>query len=611
VAIVIFSFLFTLILIVGLATLLDYPLLRLNPSPPSPETVVKSPTAGLAEGPTLTPSPSHTPSSTPLPSATPTPTVTPTPTLVPEVARVLEEGSFADYVGQLLMIGISGTEMTSRTCNLIHEIKPGGLILTGSNALNPQQLKSFTMALKGCAQEAGVDGGMIIAMDHEGQYVYRYDSGATRFAMPMALGAIGDVQLAYEVAQASGRELLFSGVNTVLGPVADVLTNSGNAVISTRSFGSDPEEVSALVSNTAAGYSDLGLLPVIKHFPGLGSVATDPHLELPVDESSRERIENVHLQPFQRGIGDGIPIVMVSHVDYPALDSSGLPSSMSSSIVQDLLKEEMGFEGVVLTDAIEMGAVVHGAGMMVDEATVTAIGAGVDMVMVVSPSNARFAYRALRDAVQGGDIPAGRLADALRRILTLKYRFHLEETIPVAEVDWSENTALSEEVGRASVALEKDVDDFIPLPSEWGRLLVVCPYWYLSIPTAIESGGWTLDHVGYSLPLGEPVPEGAALESLPKRAVGYDAVVVCTYDAYLTRARYEDPSQLNMVRGFLESGVPTIVIALKSPYDLLGFPGVRTYLSTFGTTPGQLSMAADVLLGKAEAMGEVPVVLEE
>ncbi len=609
--VVLLSFVFTLVIIVGVATIFDFSPLSISQAPGPTGAIAVSPTASPTELPIKTPTPALTETPTPLPTATFTPTVTPTPTLHPEVERILVEEDLADHIGQLLMIGVSGQGMTTQTCSLIHQIRPGGIILTRSNARNPLQLQTFTTALRECAQQAGVEGGIFIAMDHEGQFVYRFESGATFFPMPMALGATGDTQMAYDVALSSGEELKFSGVNTVLGPVADVITDPRNIVISIRSFGSDPSTVSDYVAAMSRAYLDQGLLPVIKHFPGLGSIALDPHFELPVDESSREKIQQVHLQPFIRGVEEGVPIVMVSHAKYPALDPSGIPSSMSPEIIEDLLRTEIGFEGIVLTDAIEMGAVVTGAGMMVDEATINAITAGVDMVMVISPSNASFAYRNLKEAIESGELSTDRLRNSLRRILSVKFEYGLDLQPAVPEIDWQTNVAFAGEVGRASVTLEKDEDGFIPLPSEWGRLLVVCPYWYSSISTAIQSSDRAVDYFGYSVPLDGPVPEGPTLRSLSKSAGAYDGAVVCTYDAYLTQFRFEDTSQLELVQGLLDADLPTIVIALKSPYDLLGFPSVGTYLMTFGTTPDQVSMAAELLLGEAKATGVTPVDLGE
>jgi beta-N-acetylhexosaminidase len=605
-AIAIFAFVLTLIVLIGLATVFRFSPLSIIKSP-APTGRSNSQTDTPTEQSDVTPTPEFTATSTPPPTATFTPTITPTATIYPEVEEILGEEDLSDHLGQLLMIGISGTEISSNTCSVIHQIKPGGIILTSGNALTPLQLRTFSAALQECGFEAGVAGGMIIAIDHEGQFVHRFDSGATWFPMPMAIGATGDNQIAKEVAQASGQELIFSGVNTVLGPIGDVITDPRNVVISLRSFGSDPEAVAEFAALVMRSYSDQGLIAAIKHFPGLGAIALDPHMELPVDQSSIDVIQSVHLSPFARAIGEGVPIVMVSHVDYPALDPSGAPSSMSGQVIEDLLKTEMDFGGIVLTDAIEMGAVVTGAGKTVDVASIEAINAGADMVMVVSSSNASFAYRSLREAFEGGEIAVERVEDALRRILSVKFQHGLNLPRPTAEVDWDANVILAGEAGRAAVTLEKNQNGHIPLPDEWERLLIVCPYWYPSIPTAIRSSGRIVDQVGYSVPLGGSVPEGATLRALPDRAGGYDAVVVCTYDAYLSQIRFQDTSQLEMVQGFLDSEVPTVVIALKSPYDLLGFPDAGTYLATFGTTPGQLEMVVEVLLGEAEATGVMPV----
>jgi beta-N-acetylhexosaminidase len=514
--------------------------------------------------------------------------------------------SIEDLVGQTIMMGVNGTSMLAPTCDFLFQVMPGGVFYRGGNVIDPWQLRSFSQGLQDCAQRLGLPGGLLIAIDHEGEVVYRYDEGATVFPSAMAVGAAHDEDLAFQVAYASGQELAFSGVNMIFGPVADVLTTPANSVISIRAYGGNAEFVARMVSATVEGYLAAGVLPVLKHFPGHGSVAVDSHLGLPIDDTDLAGLTASHLVPFSGGIDAGARAIMISHVAFPAIDPSGTVASLSSVLLEGVLRGQMGYEGIAITDALGMGAISSGEQLSVPQAAVRAIVAGEDMVIAATPYEAIAVRNALLDAVQTGALPVERLQQAVRRILTIKL-MRLVQAHQTIDVDWGANQALALEVSRRAVTVVRDSDGLVPLPGLWQRVLVVCPYGLGRLTDPLAGSGISFDLVNYSAPRGSAVVEQTALREIPQWAAAYDGVIVCTWDAYLASVLYGDTSQIEMVTGLQRQGVPTIVVALRSPFDLLGFPDVRTYVATFGTTDGQLAGVGEVLVGQSEATGLAPV----
>jgi beta-N-acetylhexosaminidase len=561
--------------------------------------------------PTPTASPTHT--STHTPTVTPTPTITPvftkTPMATPDprVEEALSMMSDAQLAGQMVMTGIYGQMIVPEMCNLIARMEPGGIFYRKGNVIDPRWLESFSEGISECARLAGIEMELFIAIDHEGQYGYSFGSGVTHFPMSMAVAATGNLGLANQVAQAVGRELASTGVNMILGPVADVVTNPANVEISTRSFGSDPTEVAALTAITVQGYLSQDLLPVLKHFPGTGAAMVEKRTSLLYDSSDIDTLSQNHLLPFVAGVSAGAPVVMLSNVTYSKLDSLDRPASLSPILINELLKTEVGFGGIVLMDTRGMEAILDEREITVQDAAVQAIAAGADMVLIDSPYEGWAAQLRLLEAIRNGELPIERVKDAVRRILNVKISNNLEGIEPATTVDWSTNQALAEEVGQLAVTLVRDQAGLIPLPDEWKRVLVVCPSQFLSIPNAIWSSGRVVDRFSYSLPTDGPVPNGYRLDSVSSIASGLDGVVVCTYDAYHLQIQYGDVAQVSMIQDLLDQGIPTIVLAMRSPYDLLTFPSVQSYLATFGTTRGQIAGAIDVLLGVTEAAGSLPV----
>src|SRR2546421_1603108 len=262
-----------------------------------------------------------------------------------------------EQIGQVLMVGFLGDTPSQEIIDLIQRYHIGNIILFSRNVRDARQVFELTQRLQRCAKEAGQHYPLLIAIDQENGLVQRLGEAVTVFPGNMALGAIGSEQIAYEVALATGRELKALGINMNLAPVVDVNNNPANPVIGVRSFGEDPQQVARLGAAMVRGYHDAGILTCLKHFPGHGDTAVDSHLALPTIPYPLERLEALELLPFRSGIEAGAESVMIAHVSFPALTQQNmLPATLSSPIVQGLLRGKLGFNGAILSDCMEMKA---------------------------------------------------------------------------------------------------------------------------------------------------------------------------------------------------------------------------------------------------------------
>jgi beta-N-acetylhexosaminidase len=517
--------------------------------------------------------------------------------------------SLKQMIGQMIMTGVNGQGVDTAACQFIQQLAPGGVVYRSGNVISPEQLQRTSADLQQCAQAGSIP--LLISVDHEGQYVTRFQSGVTIFPPAMAQGATHNAEIAYRVAISAGGELTFSGVNMVLGPIADVLIEYDNTVISQRSFGGDPEHVSDFVAGAVQGYLQAGLIPVLKHFPGHGGVKGDSHYTLPIDDVDCQYLRSFYLPPFQAGFDIGASVVMTSHVAFPCLDEAAQPTTLSGDVLH-VLRDEMGFQGVILSDSMSMRAITQG-GRSIPEASVEAVRAGVDMLLITSPEQALATRNRLEVAVQQGEISMDRIHDAVERILSVKASSDLI-SFPLPEVsipNWDANRALALNVGHMSLALLKDEANLVPIPSELRRILIIGPTdgWgmYPLLTTALHASDFETYVVRYSNPWSGPVPEVGYLESLPNLATGYDLILMLTWESHLNQFRYDDLWQVRLVEALIATGKPMIVAALKSPTDILDFPEISTYLTTFGTTRGQLQALADALVGDYSPSAQSPL----
>jgi beta-N-acetylhexosaminidase len=519
-----------------------------------------------------------------------------------------------EQIGQLLMVGFWGTTPSPEIIDLIQRYHVGNVILFSRNIHDTLQILELTQQLQEIAQEAGQHYPLLIAIDQENGIVQRLGEAVTLFPGNMALGAIGVEEIAYKVALATGSELKALGINMNLAPVVDVNNNPANPVIGTRSFGEDPQQVARLGTAMVRGYRAAGILSCLKHFPGHGDTAVDSHLTLPTLPYTREQLASLELVPFKSGIEAGVESAMIAHVALPALtEHDTLPATLSPAIVQRLLREQLGFNGVILSDCMEMRAISETFGT--ERAAVMALQAGVDLVLVSHHyKRQRGSVEAIQAAIQTQELSAHLLQQAAEKVLSFKARYLSWHDVPAtrtvpAIVGCEEHVQLQSQAYELSTTLVRNEDALLPLHPKLGeRIVVISPQRnnlsmvedrYYSDDLLVD----VLQQYSSSVVLVPVVPtpvEDACRELLQKTSETAISIVA-TVNAHL------DDQQAELVRCLVSSGRRTIVIAVRNPYDLLAFPQVRTYLATYEYTRPALIAAAHVLFGEKQARGHLPV----
>ncbi len=353
-----------------------------------------------------------------------------------------------ERVGQLFMVGIPHPSLDDNTRQLLQDLRPSGVILFRRNYTDVETLAALCHELHALNQANPP----LIAIDHEGGRVHRLSAPFTHFPPALQLtqnGSPNSVDLAYQVGQAMGRELRAVGIDLDFAPVLDVFTNPDNTVVGDRAFSTDPHQVAALGCALARGLRDGGVIPCGKHFPGHGATLIDSHQDLPRDERARASFEQIDLVPFRQACAEQIEMIMTAHVLYPAFDPD-LPATLSAWIINDLLRHQLGFAGVVVSDDLEMGAIVrHGS---VEQAAVDSLVAGADLLLVCqSPELAVHARNACLQAVETGRLSQQRLADATQRIAILKKKQRREQLASREVIGSVTHQRLVEEIQRALV----------------------------------------------------------------------------------------------------------------------------------------------------------------
>jgi beta-N-acetylhexosaminidase len=306
------------------------------------------------------------------------------------------------------MVGIPGLELDLETRLILERLAVGGVILFRRNLATPYQLRRVIAELHGLASRP------LVAIDHEGGRVQRIGAPFTHFPPMAVVGATADEGLAERVGQAMARELASVGVDLNFAPVLDVDSNPENPIIGDRAFGRDPATVSRMAVSFMQGLHEGGVLSCGKHFPGHGDTSTDSHLTLPVVSRSRPELEEIELPPFREAIAAGVPLLMTAHVLYPALDPQH-PATLSEAILLDLLRDRLGFRGVLVSDDLEMRAISDH--WDVAEAAVATLAAGVDLLLICNDlTGAVAAAAAIEQAVLEGRLPEDRLTEAATRV---------------------------------------------------------------------------------------------------------------------------------------------------------------------------------------------------
>jgi beta-glucosidase-like glycosyl hydrolase/CubicO group peptidase (beta-lactamase class C family) len=441
---------------------------------------------------------------------------------------------------------------------------------------------------------------------------YGLDNGsATTFPPVMALGAAGDPALAYALGRVTALEARAVGVHMTYAPVVDVNNNPANPIINTRSYGADPELVARMATSHVRGLQDHGMLATAKHFPGHGDTGTDSHIELPVITVSKARADSIELVPYRAAIAAGVSAIMSAHIAFPALTRDSLPATLSHAILTGLLRDELGFEGIITTDAMDMGAIVRNYGATV--APIMALQAGADLLLQVNPSDVPPVIDAVVAAVQRGELTEERLDRSVRRLLEAKAKLglHRRRTVELARVPellaTDAHLAVAEDIANRSITVVRDRDHMLPLLAR--RVLSVV---YTDDPDPFS--GRVLQRA-----LAERLPGlrtafldagagPAALDEVRRLAREMDVVI---FSPFVRVRAYKGELAIAAPVGDLIGDVartrPTLIASFGNPYLLAQFPEASTYLLAWGQTDPSQRAAARAITGQITVAGRLPI----
>ncbi len=537
------------------------------------------------------------------------------------MARLSEGMTLEQQIGQTFMVGFHGHTPSSDVLDLIEKRQVGGVILFTRNVHDAAQTQALTSSLQAHARAAGHRFPLLIATDQENGLVQRFGAAITPFPGAMALGAAGSAELAREVAKATGQELRALGVNMNLAPVADVNNNPANPVIGARSFGEDPEMVARLVAASVEGYRAAGVIATLKHFPGHGDTATDSHVALPVVPHTLERLERIELLPFRRGIAVGADAILTAHLALPQVTTDGdtTPATLSADVLTGLLRRQLGFTGVVVSDCLEMEAISQGVG--VAAGAVQALGAGVDLVLVSHRAERqRAALAAVRTAVERGELTSMVIQQAVERVLRLKARYLSWDTLPTtAALDTlggPERQRLSADAYTRSATLVRDKAGLIPLHLAPTATILIINTPGGDVSQAIDIAYAEQDmmasvrryHANVSSVFAHD-DTGEQRKALREAIAAAELIILPTLNVL------HDPQRLASFRSLLARlseasiGARLIGMAIGSPYDAAALPEVPTYLATYEYTRPALDAAVNIIFGAAQPQGRAPVTL--
>ncbi|MGP3978141.1 glycoside hydrolase family 3 protein [Streptomyces sp. 8N114] len=538
-------------------------------------------------------------------------------------AALLRRMSLDEKIGQLFVIEIYGqTADTEHDGNrklygvptpaeVIRKYRPGGVIYFDArrgadNVREPRQIARLSNGLQRAAVRTGARVPLLVSIDQEGgSVVYRMLEPATQLPGNMALAATRSTRDAFDSADIIGTELAAVGINQNYAPVADVNINPANPVIGVRSFGSDTQLCSRFVSTAVRGYHRGGVASAAKHFPGHGDTDVDSHTGLPEIKHTRSELDRIDLPPFRAAIRRGVDTIMTAHIVVPALDPSRVPATMSRPIVTGLLREQLGFTGLIVTDALDMGGAT--ADFPPDVAPVRSFQAGCDQ-LVLAPKP-EVAFGAVRDAVRSGAIPEERLDESVRRILEHKLRRGLFPSPYVSErraariVGSRRHRSHARQITERTITLIRNENGALPLPHTPGTVLVTgwgtAPLAALARAIGEQRGQRTT-----TLETGSR-PDATKVTEATDAARTHDVTVVL---ANASAAGKEDgAAQAKLIDSLVATGRRVIVAGVRLPYDIRRFPDVPAYLATYNYGTPSMTALARVLYGEVIPRGKLPV----
>jgi beta-N-acetylhexosaminidase len=542
----------------------------------------------------------------------------------PAVRRWMRGMTLRDEVAQLVFIAFHGESPNTRSreyrkfVRLIQETKVGGLVLNNvSNGRVVQKAEPYAVAAFLNRLQRMTVVPLMVGGDFERGASMRVD-GTTVFPHAMAFGATGDPAFSRYEGEITAREARALGVQWVYYPVADVNNNPDNPIINIRSFGENPQDVAAHVKAFIEGaHSDKRnmVLTTAKHFPGHGDTAVDTHMNLATIPADRERLERLELVPFKAGIDAGVDSIMTAHIAVPALAPPDVPATLSPAILTDLLRKQLGFNGLVVTDALEMGGIAKG--YSAGEASVRALEAGADTLLM--PADPDQAINAVMAAIASGRLTRQRIEASVLKILAAKEKVGLDrkrfvDLEAIGDViDSPEANEKAQEIADRAVTLVRNGGNLIPLAAPEKTCYVVLAESRFStggqafiqeVRKRVDVGKGKNAAQAATLTL-EPSMTREQVEEHLGRFSGCENYAVAAFASVAAnRLAGELPHAIETIGA---TGKPVALAALGNPYLLRNFPRVTAYLATFSTVPPSEIAAVRALFGEINIRGHLPV----
>lgn len=551
--------------------------------------------------------------------------------------KTLKKMSIDEKIGQLVHIGINADFINQdsvefqRLKKQITENKVGGITVFVGGVYETVHLVNRMQEISKFP--------LLISADFETGVGMRF-MDTVNFPWNMGVAATGNPDLARRMGVITAREARAMGVQQDFAPVVDVNNNADNPVINVRSFGEDPIEAGRFGAAFSEGLQSGNVIATAKHFPGHGDTAIDSHRGLPVIDYSRERFEQIEFKPFRSLINSGVGSVMISHISMPQLDNevarplknaikaeytedevetenTTIPATLSKNIVTGILKDDMKFDGLIVTDAMDMSGLTKYFPQ--DEAAVRAILAGNDVL--IKPANTEDTIRGIKEAVASGRITEERINESVRKVLAWKYKLGLfkQKITPLNEIDKivsnQETRDLTNEIAKDAITLVKNEDNLLPLKKNQ-KAVVIC-----------TTNGKDIDYVGRTfigtlnanglkterIALDERSTEQEVLQAIEK-AKKADVVIAGLFGRVRSGAKNSvgiPESGEKALNEILKSDVKTISISFGNPYLILGFPAMQNYIVSYGDMVSLQGATANALMGKNGFSGKLPITVGE
>ncbi len=514
-----------------------------------------------------------------------------------------EELSYEEKLGQTLVVFVD-VDSAELVRPAIESGKIGGVLIQWGN-YSLEQTKKLVEKLQGWAAKSPRKIPLLISIDYEGGTVYTpITLGFDYLPTNMMLSASQDEDGAAALAYLAGLELRRAGVHINFSPVLDVNSNPHNPIIGVRSFGSDPGNVTKMGMALVNGFKAAGVVSVVKHFPGHGDTMDDSHYNVPVVKADYAQLKKIHLAPFAEAVRQGVDGVMTGHIIYPALDGKNI-ATFSKPILQDLLRTQMGFQGLIVTDSLDMKSATSYC--TIAGCTTRALESGADMILLGRYVKPVSIFNQVAQETQEKNLQ-GRVEEAARKIYNLKEKMGLlggERPVPppTEQAYKAELSKISDE----AVTLVRDNKNLIPFVPPSGKKPTVCAVFFAPSRFADQlmrfskpflQKGWNIRTYNAAL-----TPRKKDSRRAAECAKGADLLILTS----LQWADKTNINQKNAINGLIKENKNTVFISTMSPYDIKNYPEAGTVIATYGLNQYVLESAAKIILGELTPKGVLPV----